>query len=1010
MLLLRKILYCLVPIAILMTAGITEVCATQEYDANALTVSSESDVYLYSSSGSFYVAQTGKDSNPGTIEQPWRTIQHAADSLTPGDTVFVMAGTYNEKIIVNVSGSESGGYITFKNYNNDVVILDGTDVSGENMIYMQDKDYINISGFSICNNTGVSDGSGIRIEGSGQHIALRDNIIYDITGTNAMGITAYAHSSGKIQYLKIDGNEIFDCEPAPSEALVVNGAVEEFEITNNVVHDVNNIGIDVIGGEITAKVAKSGLVKANEVYRARSSYGGGYGAGIYVDGGVNITVEENIVYDCDLGIEIGCENAGYVVTGCLIRGNQLYNNDKAGLVFGGYDPTAGRVKNCTFANNILYKNQVTQDGEGELWIQYATENKIRNNIIFTGPQAILLSSWAGNENNTLDYNCWFSETNYSFIWNGNQYNSFNAYQSATGQDTNSIQENPRFAYPANADFHLRSLFGRCNGSAWIYDTVTSPCIDAGDPADEFYNEPPPNGDRINIGAYGNSIEASKKGYCVDRNHPQANDSNVGTVDLPWQTIQKAADTMVAGDRVYIRNGTYNEQVLSVRDGNVSYGHIIFAAYPGETPVIDGTGVITGSTGFQVSHSYIKLIGLEICNWNTGIWMTGAGHIAISDCDVHHNFYGIGAADGAHDFVLDHVDIHHFELYGFDASPSGGADCYNGSFNNCTAHTGLDPEQNVDGFALGHGSQHDFIFNCCSVYNVYDGFDISARNTTLSRCSAHDCWYDGYKIWQDDVKLVNCLSYHNNISNLGLCWDTEPGTVTVQNCDFVDAPVYNIWIENAADRLHLYNCILAGGDNIGLAFEQLGVGNYKGNYNIYHNDNPDRAIAVAYTAEFSLDAIAAGEWTNYSGQDQNSLVCYNPNTELFENISTCDFHLVSGSIAIDAGTSEDAPSVDYDGLNRPQGAGYDIGAFEYETSPCFIATAAYGSALHEDIDLLRAFRDEYLMQNPTGRRFVKLYYNTSPPLADAIRGNEWLRTAVRAGLVKPLVHITEMFVG
>jgi len=79
-------------------------------------------------------------------------------------------------------------------------------------------------------------------------------------------------------------------------------------------------------------------------------------------------------------------------------------------------------------------------------------------------------------------------------------------------------------------------------------------------------------------------------------------------------------------------------------------------------------------------------------------------------------------------------------------------------------------------------------------------------------------------------------------------------------------------------------------------------------------------------------------------------------------------------------------------------------------PCFIATAAYGTALHGDIDVLRDFRDEYLMPNPAGRAFVKIYYNTSPPLADVIRANEELRTAVREGLVKPLVHITEMFVG
>jgi parallel beta-helix repeat protein len=78
-------------------------------------------------------------------------------------------------------------------------------------------------------------------------------------------------------------------------------------------------------------------------------------------------------------------------------------------------------------------------------------------------------------------------------------------------------------------------------------------------------------------------------------------------------------------------------------------------------------------------------------------------------------------------------------------------------------------------------------------------------------------------------------------------------------------------------------------------------------------------------------------------------------------------------------------------------------------PCFIATAAYGTPLHEDIDVLRDFRDEYLMTNPIGRTFVKVYYTTSPPIADAIRGNEGLRTIVREGFVKPLVYIVRGFV-
>jgi hypothetical protein len=76
------------------------------------------------------------------------------------------------------------------------------------------------------------------------------------------------------------------------------------------------------------------------------------------------------------------------------------------------------------------------------------------------------------------------------------------------------------------------------------------------------------------------------------------------------------------------------------------------------------------------------------------------------------------------------------------------------------------------------------------------------------------------------------------------------------------------------------------------------------------------------------------------------------------------------------------------------------------SPCFIATAAYGTPLHEDIDGLRDFRDEVLMTNPIGEAFVSTYYVTSPPIADALRGNEGLRTVTRLSLITPLVYLSE----
>ena len=97
------------------------------------------------------------------------------------------------------------------------------------------------------------------------------------------------------------------------------------------------------------------------------------------------------------------------------------------------------------------------------------------------------------------------------------------------------------------------------------------------------------------------------------------------------------------------------------------------------------------------------------------------------------------------------------------------------------------------------------------------------------------------------------------------------------------------------------------------------------------------------------------------------------------------------------------------VNNANGTDMQTWVWTVEPSPCFIATAAYGTALHEDINVLRDFRDEYLMPNPAGRAFVNIYYTSSPPLADAIRDNEGLRTTVRVGLVKPLVYVTRMFV-
>ncbi len=72
--------------------------------------------------------------------------------------------------------------------------------------------------------------------------------------------------------------------------------------------------------------------------------------------------------------------------------------------------------------------------------------------------------------------------------------------------------------------------------------------------------------------------------------------------------------------------------------------------------------------------------------------------------------------------------------------------------------------------------------------------------------------------------------------------------------------------------------------------------------------------------------------------------------------------------------------------------------------CFIATAAFGSPMAKEVAVLRAFRDQYLMADAVGKKFVELYYRYSPPIAERIRENDMLRAIVRAAL-KPLIALS-----
>jgi hypothetical protein len=77
--------------------------------------------------------------------------------------------------------------------------------------------------------------------------------------------------------------------------------------------------------------------------------------------------------------------------------------------------------------------------------------------------------------------------------------------------------------------------------------------------------------------------------------------------------------------------------------------------------------------------------------------------------------------------------------------------------------------------------------------------------------------------------------------------------------------------------------------------------------------------------------------------------------------------------------------------------------------CFVATAAFGSPFSENVNILRSFRDKFMLSNSVGRSLVYLYYQYGPDLAKAIEDHPWARASVRIALV-PFVVLAGVALG
>jgi hypothetical protein len=433
--------------------------------------------------GTYYVSVSGNDANSGTLAAPWRHIQYAMDRVGAGSTVNVLTGVYNEYVTFKNSGS-SGNYVVLQNYTGNSPVIDGTGlpISGEvGLVTIANKQYVKLVGFEIRNLKagGVSSAfpQGVSIRGNGAFIEVRNNKVHDIENScrrcGAHGIAVYGRDpSASIHDLIIDGNEVYNGKFGWSESMVLNGNVEFFTVSNNIVHDNDNIGIDFIGYEgenpdPALDRARDGTVVGNLVYNINSYGNPAYGnersaGGIYVDGGTRIVVERNIVHHSNLGVELASEHSGRNTSFITLRNNFFYNNTQTGIAMGGYDTKRGSTENCVIVNNTLYNNYTQGDWGAELYIQFDTRNNlIKNNIIFANSSRRFIESWSAVMTaNVVGRNLYFatgSGSNGTWIWKGVTYTTFAAYQSGSGNDTTGfVGVDPLLVNPAAGDLHLNT--------------------------------------------------------------------------------------------------------------------------------------------------------------------------------------------------------------------------------------------------------------------------------------------------------------------------------------------------------------------------------------------------------------------------------------------------------------------------------------------------------------------------------------------------------------------------
>lgn len=423
-----------------------------------------------------WVATNGNDANPGTEAQPWRTIQKAMNAATAGSTVNVRAGTYVERLTVNVTG-QPGKWITFQpagfssatpcgGYTGvrcagDEVVLDyaSLGVVSDTVPFLRviGKSFVRIQGFTFRNHTTTGGGPqrGVLVQNStdvdvAYNKFLRNGSNRPWNDVNA----AYAHFyvQGTAANVRVRNNEFGWITTARSECLSMLAATGPTYFDDNWFHDIGGIAMDIAYGSRLGYIRGNLLEFVNRTPTSNRAIDDNPANAIYVDGGVESVIERNVVRDSAWAIATSSER-DYTVRDIVIRNNVLYRNrvvrangaTDGGGIFAGSWYAAGPVSGIVVTGNTIH------DNHKGIAMGIGAQVTYTNNIVSRNTLGILAENTNGS-NHAFRYN--LLDGNGSLAWG------------VASHDGSNVTAGAAFVNAAAGDLRLQA---------------GSPALNAGDP-------------------------------------------------------------------------------------------------------------------------------------------------------------------------------------------------------------------------------------------------------------------------------------------------------------------------------------------------------------------------------------------------------------------------------------------------------------------------------------------------------------------------------------------------